>query len=251
MPVSFSPHILPRVRAMLVLAALIFALLAARKSNPQDQTRWRQWTKDDVHRILSKSPWVSNCCRAPMMEADRRTGPLDTGFTAKIMSSQTIREALVRQMQLDTRYEKLDPARRQEVDQRIAACLNEKFDNSIVVSFAFRFADERHVNLPMTSQIHLLTSDGKEIAGRLSTDSIETKCGEISNEIKFLHGAPIHNEIEFPRYYVDGRPTISPTDKTLRIELDFYRKSYPGNSVGESELDFNIDKLVNQGKPDF
>ncbi len=72
----------------------------------------------------------------------------------------------------------------------------------IVVSFAFRFADERHVNLPMTSQIHLLTSDGKEI------------------------GTPTHRDEVW-------RDLES-------IELDFYRKSYPGNSVGESELDFNI-----------
>jgi hypothetical protein len=251
MPTDSLKLALYRICATLIFAALTVPLLAGGKSNPWDQTNWRQWTKTDVHRILSKSPWVSNCCRAPMMEADRWTGPLDTGFTAKIMSSQTVREALVRQMQLDKRYEKLDPASRQQVDQRIAACLNEKFDNSIVVSFAFRFADDRHVDLPMTSQIHLLTADGKEITGRLSADSIETKCGTLSNEIRFAHGAPVHNEVEFPRYFVDGRPTINPADKTIRIELDFYRKSDPGNSVAESALDFNIDKLLHQGKPDF
>jgi hypothetical protein len=240
-----------KICMMFGLAAITVFLGIATAARPHEETDWKQWTKTDVHRILSKSPWVSNCCRATMIDADHRTGPLDSGFTARIMSSQTVREALVRQMQLDNRYEKLDPVHRQEVNQRITECLNQKFENSIVVSFAFRFADDRHVDLPMTSQIHLLTAEGKEIAGRLSTDSIETKCGEISNEVKFLHGAPVHNEVEFPRYFVDGGPTISPADKTIRIELDFYRKSYPGNTVAESELDFNIEKLIYQGKPDF
>lgn len=251
MPTESSQLALCGICVALILAALTVPIVVGRTADPWGQPDWRQWSAADIHRILYKSPWVSNCCRAPLMESDRRTGPLDSGFTARIMSSQTVREALVRQMQLDKRYQKLDSTRRQEVDQRTAECLNEKFENSIVVSFAFRFADERHVDLPMTSQIHLRTSDGEEISGRLASNSIETKCGEIANKIKFLHDAPIHNEIEFPRYYADGRPTISAADKAIRIELDFYRKSYPGNSVAESELDFDIAKLIYKGKPDF
>lgn len=251
MPTKPARPTLSRICITLTLAALIVSVAASRQSDPENQTDWKQWSENDVRRILTKSPWVSNCCRAPLMEADHRTGPLDSGFTVTIVSSETVRKALVRRMQLDKAYEKFGPERRQEVDQRIASCLNEKFENSIVVSFAFRFADDRHVDLPMASQIHLLTSDGKEVAGRLVANPIEAKCGEISNKIKYSDGAPIHNEIEFPRYFADGRPTISLTDKTIRIELDFYRKSYPGNSVAESELDFNVAKLVYQGKPDF
>jgi hypothetical protein len=56
--------------------------------------------------------------------------------------------------------------------------------------------------------------------------------------------------LAFPRI-TDGKPTIGPNDKKIRIELDFHRKPWPGHSVEQSEIDFSIDKLIYHGKPDF
>jgi hypothetical protein len=151
-------------------------------------------------------------------------------------------------MQLDKRYQKLDSAHRQDLDQRIAACVNEKFDDQIVFWFNIVFADGPDPGESI-DQIHLLTSDGRKIVGHVLPDSlsIRLKCGSLRNE-HFPGARPYDNEIAFPRY-VDGKPTFNPADRTIRIDLDFYRKTWPGHTVGE--LDFDIDELVYQGGPDY
>jgi hypothetical protein len=234
------------------LASLIILFELGAASQFYDQTDWKQWTARDVHQILTKSPWVSNCCREPFMTFDGGAGPSDSGFTARIVSSQTVREALARRVQLDKRYEKLDPARREEVDQGIAACLNEKFDTDLVFSFSVAFWEGHWNGLGQASpdQVYLLTSDGRKIVGHLVPDSnsIEAKCGGLPNQMT-RHDRGVHgNEIAFPRFD-EGKSTVGPDAKTLRIAVDYNRETTPSHTVGE--LDFNIEKLIHHGKPDF
>jgi hypothetical protein len=256
MATQASHHSLYRICAMLISGAFAVPLLAGGTSNPWDQTDWKHWSEKDVHTILSKSPWVSNCCLQPFMtmggENGPGVGPSDSGFTARIMSSQTVREALVRKMQLDKRYEKLDPTRRQEVDQQIASCLNENFDNNIVFSFSFAFWDGQDNGLKLASpdQLHLFTFDRREIVGHLLPDSnyIEAKCSWLPYKMKSPGRGEFGNEIAFPRF-VNGKPTIGPKTKTIRITVDFH-KGYDSYK-GPQEFVFNIEKLINQGKPNF
>jgi len=126
MPKKPSQLALHRICATLVLAALTVPILASGTSNPWDQTDWKQWTARDVRNILTNSPWVSYCC------PERDGGDANPLETAVIMSSQTVREALVRHMQLDKRYATVDLARRREIDRndvrRISAGLKPILD---------------------------------------------------------------------------------------------------------------------------
>jgi hypothetical protein len=69
-----------------MLGGLIIFLAIGVTARPQVQTDWRQWTAKDVHTILTKSPWVSRCCR----DWDTMTGAnesgADPGFIAIIVS---------------------------------------------------------------------------------------------------------------------------------------------------------------------
>jgi hypothetical protein len=219
------------------LAGLNALLVIGAMAHPRQQSDWKQWTANEVKQVLGNSPWVSHCCSTYL------DGDVPIEYEAAIVSSQTVRKALVRDMQLNKGYEKLDPALRQKLDQRISECLNEKYDDYIVIGFSFFTPALTPVN-----QIHLLTSDGRKIVGQPVNDSIGRKCGELPKGENWIAVMRFDSEIAFPRY-VDGKPTITPTDKLIRIELDFYKKFYHTRTGGE--FDFSIDKLIYQGKPDF
>jgi hypothetical protein len=246
------------------LAALIVFFAVGVTARSQDQTDWRQWTTKDVHKILSGSPWIANCCRTWLGGGE--SIPPDPGFTVVIVSSRAVREALVRNMELDKRYEKLDTARHEEVDRRADACLNEKFDDSIVFSFSFlgtgQDAATRKTDKLVVSNMYLVASDGRKVAGNLTPESVSMTCGAFPQPPALASLWPLWNnlppswwplgrgkEVAFPRF-VDGKPTIGPDEKTIRI----YLKNNSGSETHRSNnayVHFSIDKLVYQGKPDF
>jgi hypothetical protein len=255
MPTKSLRLALHRICAMLILAALTVPLVAGRNSSPWDQTDWKHWTAKDVHNVLSKSPWVARCCRDwDTMAAADQVGA-DPGFTAIILSSHTVREALVRHMQLDKRYEKLDSTQHQEIDRRIDACLNEKFDDYIVLSFSFLGNPRPEMNESYRSRIYVITSDGRKIGGHQLPISVAMTCGASAQgsdlgslRIDTSSWSPFgpRKEVAFPRF-VDGKPTIAPKDTTIRVDSGF-RGRQPATY---SELDFKIAILIYQGKPDF
>src|SRR5450755_4755231 len=178
MPTKSLQLTLPRICLTIVLAALTIPLAASGQPNPQNQSDWKQWSEHDVRRILTHSPWVSTCCQA--WAAGGESEPPGLGATAVIVSSQTVREALVRQMQLEKRYAQLDPARRREIDQRIDACLNKKFDSDIVISFSSLGNWKRSssdVVKGTADGIRVITSDGRKVAGHLISESMAMTCG--------------------------------------------------------------------------
>jgi hypothetical protein len=231
------------------LAGLIAFLAVCAVTQTYGQAGSKKWVAIDVKQTLSKLPWTSTCC---FEFHDPSAAPSTRGITASIVSAEAVRQALVGRLRPDKRYGKLDSAHREDIDQRIASCLNQKFDDFIVFSFSYGFSDFLDSALTSPDQIHLLASDGTKIAGQLVPDasSIEVKCGWLPDEMKLLAaaGGKLRNEIAFPRS-VDGRPTISPTDKAIHVVVDFHKSSGPVPSAGE--LDFDVDKLVYQGKPDF
>jgi hypothetical protein len=232
---------------MMVLTGLNVLLAVAAIAHPQEQPDWKQWTTKDVNQVLSKSPWVSSCCwefRNPAQQPPVVGG----GIRATIVSSEAVRRAFVRRIQLDKHYGRLDAALQQDVDKRIGTCLNTKFDGYLVLSLSYDFSGVLDSALTSSDQIHLLTSDGTKIAGHLVADPITPKCALLPTAIKWFDGAPPRNEIAFPRY-VDGKPTIRQTDTTIRIVIDFHETTGSVRRVGE--LDFDIDKLIHQGNPDF
>jgi hypothetical protein len=260
---NFPPRVPTHKTFMpLALASLIIFLAIGVAARSQDRSDWRQWTTKDVHKILSGSPWVSNCCREWL--AGGYSIPPGPGDIAVIVSSQAVREALVRNVQLDNRYGKLDVMHRQDVDQRASACLNERFDEYIVFSFSFlgnsptgpTFKDKLFV-----SNLYVVASDGRRIAGHSTAVSVAMTCGAFPQDLGLASLWPLWNnlspewwplgpgkEVAFPRF-VDGRPTIAPDDKIIRISLYPY-EGYKG-PARPTDIDFSIDKLVYQGKPDF
>jgi hypothetical protein len=238
-----------------IFASLIIFLAVSVAAQPQNQSDWKQWTANDIQRILFKSPWVATYCQ----EWDTGdTVSATAGYSASIVSSLTVRQALVRRMELDNRYDKLDFARRLEVDQRVDACLNKTFDEYIVLSFSDLGNPQiasRDTDKSLASNIYIVTSDGRKISGHVALESVAMTCGAFpqDSDLSSLRTNPRilppfgpGKEVAFPRF-VDGKPTVGPEDKSIRVHSGC-RSQYP---TGHPEIDFNIAKLIYQGKPDF
>src|ERR1700678_3657510 len=115
----FRPRFSTRRSSMLMLlASLLIFLAVGAATQSYGQAGSKKWIANDVKQTLSKLPWTSSCC---FEFHDPSAGPSMRGITVSIVSSQSVREALVTRMKSDKHYEKLDPAHREEVDQRIAS----------------------------------------------------------------------------------------------------------------------------------
>jgi hypothetical protein len=106
---------------------------------------YKKWSKKDVERILNDSPWVSvqevrirregqaqRIAGAPPSLTKDETNsvasggsdiPIDFIFTLRLRSAPAIREALVRQKQLDAKYDAMDEKQRAAFDQSVKGLL--------------------------------------------------------------------------------------------------------------------------------
>jgi hypothetical protein len=215
------------------LGALLAISVTAKSWQQKD---WKQWTFNDCFHILSASPWgTSGGGTGPYDFYTNSSGP-DSGVLVFIVSAHVARQALVREMELSELYRKMDPAARQIADRKAETCLSQTFNDQIVL----------HVDPGTIDGSIMFASDGKRVP-RIPVDapfdsvsgwrSITRQCvGELTGF--YMAG----QDIAFPRI-VDGKPTIKPGDRTIRIEY--------GNRSPVLEFDFRVEKMIYHGKPDY
>ena len=125
---------------LLLVTAVLFAA-DAWQSKP-----YTQWTKNDVERLTSSSPWAQTVVlRSPnMTQLRRKTGQFASGpdegegaanpevdYKIAIRTARPIREALVRATALEQKYEQMDSAARAQFDQKWNAYLAQVPDKII------------------------------------------------------------------------------------------------------------------------
>jgi hypothetical protein len=117
-----------RVTPFLVsLALAVFFSIASGKDQPKKpwlQKDWTQWTQQDCKSVLEESPWVYY-----WFASDYGT----LRKTAQLRSALPIREALLRQQQLEQRYDKMKPAQKQAFDQQHSGDLTASDDTPILL----------------------------------------------------------------------------------------------------------------------
>lgn len=106
---------------------------------------YKKWSKKDVERVLNNSPWVSVqevrirkegqaqriAGAPPSLTRDETNSvasggsdiPIDFIFTLRMRSALPIREAIVRQKQLDAKYDSMDEKQKSAFDARVKGLL--------------------------------------------------------------------------------------------------------------------------------
>ena len=107
--------------AFLILAAVATIVsLTARGEGFWEKKGWKEWSKDDVRKMLQDSPWAKKYSTGKSIVS--RGLPSETGaaqrgaagddreeivYYVELMSALPVREALVRQEQLNKKYDKM------------------------------------------------------------------------------------------------------------------------------------------------
>lgn len=150
-----------KILSCLALAALVFSSLigSATAVQQKDDEAWMKWTKKDVEKMLSDSPWSKdqvetntsemffsptsdpNTSRKTSNDEQRLSGgatnqSVNVKYTVRFFSARPIRRALVRMMELQNK----PPA---DVLEKLHNFANVKAGDSIIVTVSMQSSDQR------------------------------------------------------------------------------------------------------------
>jgi hypothetical protein len=240
-----------RKYASAIFAVLIFAAVAVSASDFWVSKDWRQWSKDDCEKLLADSPWAHIWRRGdgagpnPLGQAIGAAAGDQFVFTVQLRSALPIRQAIVRQLQFQQKYDKMNDAQRSDFDKQADQILTRSYDNSILVHVDFYkgilgpalLGDLRRFPKELEAMdVTLVTSDKTRIkAGRVelsktqgSFDAVFPRTSDAGPILKEGQG---HFWIQFLR------PAVLSTDGS--------GKTFPGGPV---EVEFDPAKMVVSGK---
>jgi hypothetical protein len=181
-----------------------------KKEPPWVAKDWTQWSAADCREVLDNSPWVT------VVESDSGyLGPI-LFAKVKLLSALPMRQALLRQIQLDKHYDKMKPQQKQAFDEQhstdLGSTRNDNFvveisnysvwnpnvyDNNDIPYFDRHAEPLRQAMLRLANHTYVMPAQMKVL-----------KNGQFVNECQFM----------FPRM-VNGQPVLDPSDSSLGIDL--------------------------------
>lgn len=178
-------------------------------------------------------------------------------YRVQFRSALPIRQALIRLQQIANNYDRMPPEQKQAIDQKAAQLLSGRFAETVVAHVAY------------SSNVAVNDREMAQYWQRQTTETLKNFVFLISpkgDKIPLLRytvsqGASREFQLIFPRQY-EGRPLLSPQDKTLKLEFVHPRITGPiesravqpesrsNNVQNESRvlLEFKVDKMVLQGE---
>lgn len=234
-------QILWKVATTLALCGVIFVQEGWR-SKP-----YQQWTKDDIIKIVSDSPWAQVQQVSPTT-GDRIPAAYVPGVTIRLRSALPIRQALLRLKQIEAKYDKMNDKERAEFDGRMKglvecpACA----DNYVITLGAPVSQHQMKNGLPSLRNATLGLLEKRVF--------LANESGERRELIHFV--APKHDEDEaiffFPRLDDKGSVLLTSENKKLFFifEARNLRTGFGLDSIPE-RFEFDVSKLVVDGRVEF
>lgn len=206
-----------------------------------------QWTKEDVIKIASASPWAQ-VVQTSVTTGDRVPLAYVPGVTIRLRSALPIRQALVRLKQLEAKYDKMSGQSRTDFDLKMKGLLG-----------CPACADNYIITLgPPVSQRQMKSGIGtlKNITQSLLEKRVylTNELGERRELVHFV--APQHDEDEatffFPRLDDKGHPLFTKdSGKIIFVfEAKNLRTGWGLDSIPE-RYEFDISKLLLNGRVEF
>jgi hypothetical protein len=239
------------IAGIVVLGAILSisgAAQTAKKEEPWITKDWTTWTAKDCQLVMNSSPWVHQ-------EAGQ------VSMTARILSALPIRQALLRQLQLDKHYDRMKTQDRLKFDQEHAAGLIGGYENRVVIEMIIHIweppppsgsTDQTDVQFsPGADQVALRRSDGSLVLPTEITVSVDNSFDTRGTKTEYI----------FPRA-IDGRPLYAANATNLVIELGIplivdkkthkaEEKSFQPWGTWGSSYSFKISDLVYKGKLEY
>jgi hypothetical protein len=188
---------------------------------------WKLWSKDEVKVVLHDSPWSKHWAKGQVNTSAALPGTSGAGregaaganapqidYYLQIRSAMPVREAVIRDAQLDRSYDSMSDAQKQAFDTQSAQFLSRVYSDVIVLHVLY------------SSNIQVFERQLAEHWQNIRPDSVPedfyliTERGDRISPIHFTSpkGGAYEFDMAFPRT-VNGEPIIHPGDKTFQIQF--------------------------------
>lgn len=220
----FRDFIASRRHVIASLAALVLAsaTIALAGQTRWEKKPWQKWSKDDCSAMLQNSPWArtwsaEGMVNTPIGQSSEGTGREqvpEVYYLVQFRSALPVRQAVVREAQIENKYDKMDPAHKKTLDDSAESYLARDYSNDIVVHLDYgsnvteyerdlRRYWQSFASGVVPQETYLINANGKKAA----PVKMEVAPGG-ENAIEFF----------FPRRTSDG-DFIQPGDKIVALQF--------------------------------
>jgi len=230
-----SRHIGAVIIAELLLSVFPLLPLKAQVNGkwPWLDEDWRLWTKANCNTILTARPWSYSWSNTANLPPNQLSYGMQFFFQAQLRSALPVREALLRQEELDKNYDKMKSEKKQAFDGQHENDLIEKPDDPILIWFFHRVwtpppsagsnrPDAVYVHPQPARQAALVLPDGSYLTPTHTT---------------LIQNSTFQNEVlyTFPRL-VNGEPAFSSGDQQISLVLGDPLPTNKGKEFGPLAL---------------
>lgn len=220
---------------------------------------YRQWSREECQKMLQDSPWARRLTQGyPIMPSIGQMSP-DTAkelipeitYIVQLRSALPIRQALVRQQQIEQKYDRMSVDEKQAFDQSASRFLAAAFPDTVIVHV------EYSANAPFFGQSlarYWQTANPEALKGAMNMISPH---GEKIPPLRLVvaQGSNHAFEMVFPRS-AGGQPLLDPAAKSFGVEFQaplFETRPAPGGTAGGVRLsrvyvEFKVAKMILQGQ---
>lgn len=254
--------------AIVALAAVVFVV---RADDFWEKKPWTEWSKGDTEKLLHDSPWakkwklemnntaghlpsvtgsvgsVASAGGAGAGAAQDTMGGESNSITyyIQLRSSMPVREAVVRQKQIQQKYDKMNEADKKKFDSQMEQTLKGSED-AIEVHLTFETGNQRFAqaltkywgSLPegaVPEGVYLVVDGGSPVA-------------PLTYAPPPPKGATTEFDLTFPRM-MNNQPVIGASAKSIKL-------MFPHPAIGEypaqtATVEYKMDRMLWEGKPSF
>jgi hypothetical protein len=219
----------------------------AKKEPPWVAKDWTKWSQGDCDKILKDSPWGQSSEYS--INVGGQLGPdyHNSKSNFQFRSALPIRQALIREMQIQAKYDKMTAQQRGSFDQQNGQLLSQDYSGAIVLYYS-ESAWEDQMFLPGRGSVGpprecaLVAPDGSAV---------------MPDKVNILKKTDIdlEYEVDYPRL-LNGKPLYSASDKKIGIACGVLL-SKQGTSGTESYVvrgkpqEFETSNMMYKGKLEY
>ena len=236
-----------KMQCLSIVVLFLASVVAAPKGEFWEKKDYKQWSQKEVTKMLEKSPWAQQFTNQGVGIGDMDPDVMDgkqpyIKYQVQFRSAQPIRQAIVRQMALNQKYDSLSSEQKQQFDKSAEAFLSVDVSNAVVVYITYetnnieynrqlaRHWQSQTVDL-LKNFVYLSSNKGDKV--QLADYYVDQGGGR---SFQFI----------FPRQ-VNGNPIVDPVkDKNLKLEFNYPIIGRLGN--GNAFMEFKLEKMIFAGK---
>jgi hypothetical protein len=233
------------MKKMCCLLLPLFFLSSTFAADFWEKKEYKEWTQKECAKVLQDSPWAKKMELTNVSVMDNEANRTSTDgmqpyirYWIQFRSALPVRQAMVRQNQILSKYETMPADQKQAFDKQAGALLSSFPEDSVVIFVQYETNDRnRDQELARFWQSQ-------------STELLKTKVYLSGKKAKIPiarfvagQGAERWFQFIFPKE-VDGKPAITLADKSIQLEF-----AYPamGFGSGQAYQEFKLDKMIFNG----